>query len=112
MILTSFSRGTFILDILLDRVYTTRICRMKEDRLCLTALRENAPRLKARLGKEGQGTAAGGQDAAHAIQGFEWLSAIRVEPRVQCIRPYRGMDVFYLYKHRPDIKERHYELSH
>ncbi|MPN63528.1 hypothetical protein SDC9_211292 [bioreactor metagenome] len=86
---------------------------MKGDRPRLTAPRENAPRLKARLGMEGQGTAAGGRDASHAIPGVEWLSAaIRVEPRVQCIRPYRGMDVFYLCQHQMDIKERDYESGH
>ena len=50
----------FYIDILLDQVYTTTICRMKGDRPRLTAPRENAPRLKARLGMEGQGTTAGG----------------------------------------------------
>ena len=53
-------KEAFYIDILLDQVYTTTICRMKGDRPRLTAPRENAPRLKARLGMEGQGTTAGG----------------------------------------------------
>ena len=108
----SHSYRTFILDIPSGGVYTALICRMKGDSPRLTAPRENASRLKARLGMEGQGTTAGGHDAAYAIQGFEWLSAIRVEPRVQCIRPYSGMDVFYLHQYPMEIKERYHESGY
>ena len=62
-----------ILDILNKRPYTTFTCRMKEDRPCHTAPRENAPRLKARLGMDGPGTTAGGHGAAPALQGDERL---------------------------------------